>query len=162
MPLDLGQGTMYTVQHRLIIEKDRNRQVADSSSVKLNLTEPCRTVPLLRDARPAGWVNRFSICASTMLRAQNRAAEGSILKQRWNTLLIWVYNLSMMYSMQEKYPTISTNIHSERHHVNCMLYPYINNTSSVQDFRKHFVNCNFTLTVDSSTVHITWTEHHIK
>ena len=28
----------------------------DASSVKLNLTDPCRTVPRLRDARPAGWV----------------------------------------------------------------------------------------------------------
>ena len=34
------------VQHRLIIiiEQDTNRQLADSSSVKLNLTDPCRTV----------------------------------------------------------------------------------------------------------------------
>ena len=63
--------------YRLIIEQDQTRQVANSSSVKLNLTDPCCTVystvpvQLLRDARPAGWVNSFSICASTMPRAQN-------------------------------------------------------------------------------------------
>ena len=38
-------------------------------------------VPLFRDARPAGWVNCFSICASAMPRAQNRAANGSTLKE---------------------------------------------------------------------------------
>ena len=32
-------------------------------------------------ARPAGWVNCFSICASAMLSAQNRTAKGSILKK---------------------------------------------------------------------------------
>ena len=90
--------------HRLIIEQDRNRQVADSSSVKLNLTDPCRTVPyqccvaVLKDARPAGWVSCFSICASTMPRAQNMTEKGSILKQRRNTLTIWVYDLSMLYT----------------------------------------------------------------
>ena len=47
------------------------------------------------DARPAGWVNCYSICASAMLRAQNMTEKGSILKQRQKTLLIWVYNLSM-------------------------------------------------------------------
>ena len=36
-------------------------------------------VPQLRDAKPACWVTSFSICASTLLRAQNRAAKGSIL-----------------------------------------------------------------------------------
>ena len=38
-------------------------------------------VPLLRDARPAGWVNCFSIRESTMPSAQNRAGKGSILKE---------------------------------------------------------------------------------
>ena len=33
------------LNHRLIIEQDRTRQVASSSSVKLNLTDPCHTVP---------------------------------------------------------------------------------------------------------------------
>ena len=99
-----SRHSILSYNHRLIIctvEQDGNWQVADSSSVKLNLTDPCRTaystvpVQLLRDARPAGWVNCFSICASTMPRAQNMTEKGSILKQRRNTLLIWVYNLSM-------------------------------------------------------------------
>ena len=38
-------------------------------------------VPLLRDARKAGWVNCFRICLSAMPRAQNNAAKGSILKE---------------------------------------------------------------------------------
>ena len=38
-------------------------------------------VPLFRDAMPAGWVNCFSLCASTMPRSQNRAAKGSILQE---------------------------------------------------------------------------------
>ena len=38
-------------------------------------------VPLFRDARPAGWLNCFIICASTMPRSQNRAAKGSTLKE---------------------------------------------------------------------------------
>ena len=46
-------------------------------------SSPCGTVPvpLLRNARPAGWVNCFSICASAMPRAQNRTVKGSILKE---------------------------------------------------------------------------------
>ena len=38
-------------------------------------------VPLLMDARLAGWVNGFRICASTMPKAQNRTAKGSFLKE---------------------------------------------------------------------------------
>ena len=62
------------------------RERADASSLKLNLTDPCRTcstvpVPRLRDASPAGWVKCFSICACTMPRDQNRTAKGSILKE---------------------------------------------------------------------------------
>ena len=38
-------------------------------------------VPLMRDARPAGWVNCFSICTSAMPKAQNRTAKGSILQE---------------------------------------------------------------------------------
>ena len=42
----------------------------NTSSIKLNLTDPCRTVPVpqLRDARPAGWVTNCSISGSTMQR----------------------------------------------------------------------------------------------
>ena len=36
-----------------------------ASSLKLNLTDPCRTVPWLRDARLAGWVTYCRICTST-------------------------------------------------------------------------------------------------
>ena len=39
------------------------------------------SVPLLRDARQAGWVTSCSICTSTMPRAQNRAAKGSTLME---------------------------------------------------------------------------------
>ena len=35
-------------------------------------------VPRLRDARPAGWVNCFNICASKMPRAKNRTAKGCL------------------------------------------------------------------------------------
>ena len=53
-------------------------------------------VPLLRDARPADWVTYCSICARTMLRAQNRAGKGSILMQRrlaLAILLLFIYDL---------------------------------------------------------------------
>ena len=33
------------LMHRLIIEQDWNSQVTDSTSLKLNLIDPCRTVP---------------------------------------------------------------------------------------------------------------------
>ena len=51
-------------------------------------------VPLLGDARPAGWVTYCSICASTMPRAQNRAGKGSILLWRrlaLAILLLFIY-----------------------------------------------------------------------
>ena len=53
------------------------------SQIEPNWPLPYSTVPvpLFRDARPAGWVNCFSICASTMQRAQNRAAKDSILNE---------------------------------------------------------------------------------
>ena len=73
---------------------------ADSSSLKLNLTDPCHTVPCQYHwgVRPAGWVNCFSICAGTMPRAQSRAAKISIKMQRRNTLpdlgiiYLWCYS----------------------------------------------------------------------
>ena len=48
--------------------------------IKPNWPLPYSIVPLprLRDARPAGWVTSFSIWASTMPRAQNRATNASI------------------------------------------------------------------------------------
>ena len=51
------------------------------SIIEPNCSLPYSTVPELglRDARPAGWVTYCSICASTMPRAQNRAAKGSII-----------------------------------------------------------------------------------
>ena len=52
--------------HRQIIQLDGKREGADASSVKLNLTFHCCTVPWLRDARPAGWIKCCSICASTL------------------------------------------------------------------------------------------------
>ena len=42
-----------------------NLEGADASFVKLNLTVNCRTVPWLRDARPAGWV-------TAVLRSRSR------------------------------------------------------------------------------------------
>ena len=47
-------------------------------------------VPLFWDARPAGWFNYFSICASTIPRAQKRAGKGSILLQRQFTFRIFL------------------------------------------------------------------------
>ena len=38
-------------------------------------------VPLLKDARPAGWVTCFGICAEYNAESHNRAAKGSILKE---------------------------------------------------------------------------------
>ena len=51
------------------------------------------SVPLLRDARPAGWVNCFSICASAMPRAKNRTEKGSILNEDEELCQSW-YDLS--------------------------------------------------------------------
>ena len=49
-------------------------------------------VPLLRDARPAGWVTCYSICASTMPRAQNMTGKGSLLLWRRFTFPIFQYH----------------------------------------------------------------------
>ena len=51
-------------------------------------------VPRLRDARPAGWVNCFSLWASTMPRAQKNSKRFNSQRRR-NTSPIWVrvYNL---------------------------------------------------------------------
>ena len=51
-------------------------------------------VPWLRDARLAGWVTYYSICASTMPRAQNSAGIGSSLLWRrlaLAILLLFIY-----------------------------------------------------------------------
>ena len=67
------------------------------SLIEPNWPLPNSTVPVLglSDARLASWVTYCSICASTMPRAQNRAAKGSIILWRRLALPIWVYNLSM-------------------------------------------------------------------
>ena len=72
------------------------RKVKAGSRLVFSLIEPkwplpyCTVpVPLLRDARPAGWVTFCSICVSTMPRDQNRAAKGSIVLWRRLTLPIW-------------------------------------------------------------------------
>ena len=95
--------TAHSVQHRISttrMEMAGSRLVF--SLIEPNWPLPYSTVPVLglRDARPAGWVTFFSICASTMPRAQNRAAKGSIILWRRLTLPIWVYNLSMVYNVQ--------------------------------------------------------------
>ena len=53
------------------------------SQIEHHFPLPYSSMPvrLLRDARPAGWANCFSICLSTMPTAQNRTAKGSILKE---------------------------------------------------------------------------------
>ena len=51
-------------------------------------------IPLLWDARPAGWVTYCTIYASTMPRAQNRAEKGSIMLWRrlaLAILLLFIY-----------------------------------------------------------------------
>ena len=49
-------------------------------------------VPMLRDVKPAGWVNCFRICMSTMPGAQNVTAKGSILKED-DLGIIFIYEL---------------------------------------------------------------------
>ena len=70
------------------------------SQIEPNWPLPYSTVPLplLRDAKPAGWVTYCSICVSTMLTAQNRAAKCSILLQRRFALpiLLYLFFLSMV------------------------------------------------------------------
>ena len=70
-------------------------------------------VPLLRDARPAGWVNYCSICASTMPRAQNRAEKGSILL--WRRLALAILLLFIYAANQSSLICYSQNIQ------NCLL-----------------------------------------
>ena len=63
-------------------------------------------VPLLRVARPVGWVNCFRICASKMQRAQKRTATGSFLKENEilclsrNMIYLW-FTLSNFFKGQE-------------------------------------------------------------
>ena len=70
---------------------------ASSLSIEPNSPLPYSTlpVPMLKDARPAGWVNCVSICASTMPRAQKQGSKRFNSQGRRNTLPIWVNNLSM-------------------------------------------------------------------
>ena len=69
------------------------------SQIEPNWPLPYSTVPLplLRDAKPAGWVTYCSICVSTMLTAQNRAAKCSILLQRRFALPILLYLFFFIY-----------------------------------------------------------------
>ena len=69
-----------------------------------------KPVPRLKVARPAGWVTYCRICESTMPRAQNRAAKGSILLPRQNTSpdLVIIYLCqapSTLYCSRWKEPT---------------------------------------------------------
>ena len=84
---------IYRMHHRISIQPEGKR---GGGGLFFTRIEPNWPLPYLRDAGPAGWVNCFSICASTMPRAQNRAAEGSILcivktKYNWRS----GYSLSM-------------------------------------------------------------------
>ena len=47
-------GRVEATGHRVSTAIERKGVGGDDSSVKLNLTDPCRTVPQLRDARRAG------------------------------------------------------------------------------------------------------------
>ena len=73
--------------HRISIQQEGKRGGGRFFSTRI---EPNWPLPYLRDAGLAGWVNCFYICSCTMPRAQNRAAEGSTLLWRRNTLTIWV------------------------------------------------------------------------
>ena len=50
-----------------------------TSSLKLNITDPCRTVLSQYHGCGLGHLSQYTVCASTMPRAQNRAEKGSIL-----------------------------------------------------------------------------------
>ena len=71
----------------------------DSSSLKLNLTDPCRT---LYSTVPVPQFQSFSICMSAMTRAQNMAAKGSILDED-QVLCLSGYDLSMVCPVQMKW-----------------------------------------------------------
>ena len=74
---------LVTLMHRISIQQEGKR---GGGMLFFPQIEPNWPLPNLRDAGLAGWVN----CFSPMPRAQNRAAEGSILLCRRNTLTIWV------------------------------------------------------------------------
>ena len=106
-----GSASETTEQPKRVPTHGKNHRISaarkkkgDSSSLKLNLTDPCYTlysivpVPRMRYARLAGWVNCFNICTSTMprkkikkmLRAQNRVGKGSIILWRRFTFPIFL------------------------------------------------------------------------
>ena len=87
-------------------QQERKRVGGNSSSLQLDWIDPCRTVlcqyydwgmPGLR-AWPTVAVYEYSICSSTMPRAQNRAGKGSILLWRRLTFpifLLFIYELDL-------------------------------------------------------------------
>ena len=78
--------------HRIITaRKEKGWRRHFFHQIEPNWPLPYSTVPVprLREARPAGWVTYCSICASTMLRAQNRTGKGSILLWRRFTFPIF-------------------------------------------------------------------------
>ena len=65
------------------------------SQIEPNWPLPYSTVPvpLLRDAWPAGWVNCFSICVSTMPRAQKAKDDRKRFNSQVKTKYIYLYSL---------------------------------------------------------------------
>ena len=86
-PAEPSAQRVCTIVH---LERKRGGGWCFFTQIEPNWPLPYSTmpVPLWRDARPAGWVTYCSICASTMLRAQNRAGIGSILLWRRLALAI--------------------------------------------------------------------------
>ena len=76
-------------------EKGGGRRVFSQIEPSFPLPYSTVPVPLLRDARPTGWVNCFSICANTMPSPNQDSIIRFNSQERRNTLPIWVYNLSM-------------------------------------------------------------------
>ena len=84
MPLAGIFSLSYTYSKEYV-HLERKRGEGGASSRKLNLTDPCHTVYRAStmvevwQAGGLGHLLQYSICASTMPRAQNRTEKGSIL-----------------------------------------------------------------------------------
>ena len=102
------------------IEQDRKRQIADSSSVKLNLTDPYRTVPCqyyigLRDARSRSG-SPIAVYARVQCQEPKTGQEKVQFYCEDDLLFLSSYYLSMMYSIAKMY----------RQRPSLMQYPYNN------------------------------------
>ena len=95
--------SMYSIQGKYTYIKRGKWEKGDASSLKLNLTDPCRIVPcqyhclMFMDARPVGWGQLLQYMREYNAKSPKQGRKRFKSQGRRNTFPIWPYNLSMTY-----------------------------------------------------------------